>query len=66
MTVLIYDSLNFALINCLLQFDGLVQEKHYSSALAMELRFSCTNPLICCGMLQSDNMGLNQNGGPFQ
>ena len=26
--------------------DGLVQEKHNSSAYAMELCFSCTNPLI--------------------
>ena len=27
-------------------FDGLVQERRNSSALAMELRLSCTNPLI--------------------
>ena len=27
-------------------FDGLVQERHNSSALAMELRLSCTNPSI--------------------
>ena len=27
--------------------DGLVQEKRNSSALAMELRLSCTNPSIC-------------------
>ena len=27
--------------------DGLVQGRHDSSALAMELRLSCTNPLIC-------------------
>ena len=26
--------------------DGLVQERHNSSALAMELRLSCTNPSI--------------------
>ena len=26
--------------------DGLVQERHNSSALAMELWFSCTNPTI--------------------
>ena len=26
---------------------GLVQERRNSSALAMELRLSCTNPLIC-------------------
>ena len=28
-------------------FDGLVQEKRNPSALAMELRLSCTNPSIC-------------------
>ena len=28
----------------LLCFDGLVQERRNSSALAMELRLSCTNP----------------------
>ena len=27
--------------------DGLVQERRNSSALAMELHLSCTNPLIC-------------------
>ena len=27
------------------QFDGLVQERHNSGALAMELHLSCTNPL---------------------
>ena len=27
--------------------DGLVQERRNSSALAMELRLSCTNPSIC-------------------
>ena len=27
-------------------FDGLVQERRNSSALALELRLSCTNPLI--------------------
>ena len=27
-------------------FDGLLQERHNSSALAMELCFSCTNPSI--------------------
>ena len=27
--------------------DGLVQERRNSSALAMELRLSCTNPVIC-------------------
>ena len=29
--------------------DGLVQERRNSSALAMELRLSCTKPLIYCG-----------------
>ena len=28
-------------------FDGLVQERRNSSALAMELRLSCTNPSVC-------------------
>ena len=28
------------------QIDGLVQERRNSSALAMELRLSCTNPSI--------------------
>ena len=28
-------------------FDGLVQERRNSSALAMELRLSCSNPSIC-------------------
>ena len=28
------------------QFDGFVEERHTSSALAMELRLSCTNPSI--------------------
>ena len=30
----------------LYHFDGLVQERRNSSALAIELRFSCTNPSI--------------------
>ena len=30
----------------LLYFDGLAQERRNSSALAMELRLSCTNPSI--------------------
>ena len=29
------------------RIDGLVQERRNSSALAMELRLSCTDPLIC-------------------
>ena len=28
--------------------DGLMQKRRNSSALAMELRLSCTNPSICC------------------
>ena len=28
--------------------DGLVQERLNSSALAMELHLSCTNPLVSC------------------
>ena len=38
-------------IKILLHMDGLVQERHNSSALAMELRLSCTNPLIWYPML---------------
>ena len=33
------------IVRWILQIDGLVQERHNSSALAMELRLSCTNPL---------------------
>ena len=37
-----------ALINLTtLYIDGLVQESHNSIAIALELRLSCTNPLIC-------------------
>ena len=33
-------------------FDGLVQERRNSIANTLELRLSCTNPLICCrGMI---------------
>ena len=32
--------------------DGLVQERRNSSALAMELRLSCTDPSISCGFLR--------------
>ena len=34
--------------NSYLHVDGLVQERCNSSALAMELRLSCTNPSMCC------------------
>ena len=30
-----------------LQVDGLVQERRNSSALPMELRLSCINPVMC-------------------
>ena len=33
-------------MKALLHFDGLVQERRNSSALAMELRLSCINPMI--------------------
>ena len=33
--------------------DGLVQERHNSSALAMQLCLSCTNPTMCQNILQS-------------
>ena len=31
-------------VMCISQIDGLMQERRNSSALAMELRLSCTNP----------------------
>ena len=31
--------------------DGLMQERHNSSALAMELHLSCINWSVCCGVL---------------
>ena len=38
----------FLLLECnsMYYIDGLVQERRNSSALAMEFRLSCTNPLI--------------------
>ena len=36
------------------EIDGLVQERRNSSALAMELRLSCTNPSKWC--TQSDHV----------
>ena len=33
--------------NMICHIDGVVQERHNSSALAIELHPSCTNPLIC-------------------
>ena len=41
------------------RIDGLVQERRNSSALAMELRLSCTNPLAYDASL------LCGNAGPF-
>ena len=37
-------------MNSLLNLDGLVQERRNSSASAMELCLSCTNPSIYCGL----------------
>ena len=42
------------------QMDGLVQERCNSSALAMELRFSSTNPLICLNRMIAIVLGLCQ------
>ena len=41
---------NYWFRNWKIHIDGLVQERRSSSALAMELRLSCTNPSICCGI----------------
>ena len=35
------------ILSVYMYIDGLVQERHNSSALAMELSLSCINPLIC-------------------
>ena len=43
---------NMCYVSCVGFFDGLVQERRNSSALAMELRFSCTNPAKCTTLLQ--------------
>ena len=39
--------------------DGLVQERRNSSALAMELRLSCTNPSICNWLTKITSMKMN-------
>ena len=39
------------------KFDGLVQERRNSSALAMELRLSCTNPLRWSNPHYKDKVG---------
>ena len=56
---LVYICLN-NLISCRLYFDGLVQERRNSIAIALELQLSCTNPLICFSesMLLSDKQNL--------
>ena len=41
--------------------DGLVQERRNSSALAMELRLSCTNPSICSHTLYIRELILYEN-----
>ena len=42
-----------------LRFDGLVQERRNSSALAMELRLSCTNLSVRCLKLESISLEVN-------
>ena len=39
--------------------DGLVQERYNSSALAMELHLSCTNPLVWCDKLHGNPVNDN-------
>ena len=46
MVTMIRTSMKLCSIIWSLHIDGLVQERRNSSALAMELRLSCTNPLI--------------------
>ena len=41
--------------------NGLVQERHNSSALAMELRLSCTKPGICIFATSQINLGSSTN-----
>ena len=45
-------SINVIEINC--RIDGLVQERRNSSASAMELRLSCTNPSVCTFFLYNN------------
>ena len=42
--------------------DGLVQKRHNSSALAMELHLSCTNPSTCSWWLEEKTSGGVQSG----
>ena len=50
-TVVVHDGIHESLASCMKvhgnNIDGLVQERHNSSALAMELRLSFINPSIC-------------------
>ena len=41
--------------------NGLVQERHNSSALAMELRLSCTNTTICFYTILEFKFYINNN-----
>ena len=41
--------------------DGLVQERRNSSALAMELLLSCTNPLIRFNLTKYNELPLERN-----
>ena len=45
-------------LNCTMipYIDGLMWERYNSSALAMELHLSCTNPLISCQWIQWNEM----------
>ena len=43
------------------QFDGLVQERRNSSAIAVELCLACTNPTNCTNMLQGYFTGTGAN-----
>ena len=45
-TIDVWDIVAEQTVSLTLHIDGLVQERRNSSALAMELRLSCTNPSI--------------------
>ena len=47
---------NMLLDSSYLHIDGLVQERRNSSALAMELRLSCTNPSIYKHLIMTVHM----------
>ena len=46
-----------------LHIDGLLQERRTSTALAMELRLSCTNPSICSE--PGNSFDWEKNESPF-